>query len=251
MKKIFLILALGGFISLDAQVGIHTETPQATLDVRESASFSSTQPQGVSFPNFTTEERTTFTNVEKGTMIYNTTKHCLEVYGVQNNTLDWYCICDTCAVEEPVQEVDDDVLIYLAGNQFQLDIDWSYQFLNPVRGFSGIPRISGPRIDNGFYVDLDYLAEESGRYVEKRYSATWIGWTNGDENMEAEEIPVTLVIPAGNITQGRGKIPAYIELPEGVDFMHLATVVNGQFVEFDVTVSYKQAKVQFNFMAEE
>lgn len=72
------------------RVGINTELPQATLDVREIpiADMPEGKPQGVIFPSFTTEERNTFQNVKSGTMIYNTTLNCVEYY---NGTV-WKCM---------------------------------------------------------------------------------------------------------------------------------------------------------------
>lgn len=73
-----------------SRVGINTYTPKATLDVRELPvnSLPIGKPQGVIFPSFTTDERSTFQNVESGTMIYNKTKNCIEFY----NGNDWICM---------------------------------------------------------------------------------------------------------------------------------------------------------------
>ncbi|MCK0206388.1 FISUMP domain-containing protein [Ornithobacterium rhinotracheale] len=57
-------------------------------------------PQGVSFPNFTTQERSTFENVKPGTMIYNTTKKCLEIFlGVVNKVYQWDCVTSSTSVQ--------------------------------------------------------------------------------------------------------------------------------------------------------
>lgn len=72
------------------RVGINTETPSATLDVREMDvnSLPKGTPQGVSFPNFTTEQRSKFKNIKEGMMIYNTDLKCIEIY--INNS--WKCM---------------------------------------------------------------------------------------------------------------------------------------------------------------
>lgn len=74
------------------RVGINTDEPKATLDVRETAleRLPKGTPQGVSFPNFTTEQRDTFnkSKLKEGTMIFNTTLKCLEFY----NGTEWKCI---------------------------------------------------------------------------------------------------------------------------------------------------------------
>lgn len=74
------------------RVGVNTENPEVTLDIRriELHLLPLGQPQGVSFPNFTTTERDTFDKkeIKEGTMIYNNTKKCLEIF--QHNT--WMCL---------------------------------------------------------------------------------------------------------------------------------------------------------------
>ncbi|MGV4566983.1 hypothetical protein, partial [Ornithobacterium rhinotracheale] len=59
----------------------------------ELSNLPSTQPQGVSFPNFSTEQRAKFENPKVGTMIFNTTKQCLEMYfGLKGGRAHWDCI---------------------------------------------------------------------------------------------------------------------------------------------------------------
>lgn len=91
MKKILFILSLFGsaiVFGQERRVGINTDTPSATLEVKESIGTPVGTPQGVRFPNFTTERRSKFVGIKNGTMIYNTTLKCLEIYidGV------WKCI---------------------------------------------------------------------------------------------------------------------------------------------------------------
>lgn len=71
-------------------VGINTEIPQATLDVREVENPPVDQPQGVIFPSFTTDERNTFdkSEIKEGTMIYNKTMKCIEIYKEGS----WHCL---------------------------------------------------------------------------------------------------------------------------------------------------------------
>ncbi|MGV4442020.1 hypothetical protein ACQ1QT_11390, partial [Ornithobacterium rhinotracheale] len=77
----------------EGRVGINTDSPQATLDIAELSNLPSTQPQGVSFPNFSTEERAKFENPKVGTMIFNTDKQCLEMYfGLKGGRAHWDCI---------------------------------------------------------------------------------------------------------------------------------------------------------------
>ncbi|MDY6026007.1 hypothetical protein, partial [Bergeyella zoohelcum] len=77
-------------IKPNGNVGIGTNTPQATLDISERNLTPTSTPQGVSFPNFTTARRSEFTNVKKGTMIFNTDKQCLEIFA--GNPAQWDCV---------------------------------------------------------------------------------------------------------------------------------------------------------------
>ncbi|MHA3045069.1 hypothetical protein JSO61_007010 [Riemerella anatipestifer] len=81
-------------LALQAQVGINTNDPKATLEVKKNTIIPNTQPQGVLFPQFTSEERLKFSDTtEKGTMIYNTDKHCVEIYqGVISGVHQWTCM---------------------------------------------------------------------------------------------------------------------------------------------------------------
>ncbi|AFR36067.1 FISUMP domain-containing protein [Riemerella anatipestifer] len=92
MKKI-LFCAMFLPLALQAQVGINTNDPKATLEVKKNTNLPNTQPQGVLFPKFSTAERSLFENVEPGTMIYNTDKRCVEIYqGVVSGVRQWTCM---------------------------------------------------------------------------------------------------------------------------------------------------------------
>ncbi|MGV4567064.1 hypothetical protein ACQ1P0_10045, partial [Ornithobacterium rhinotracheale] len=79
MKKRFYLLGmlLAGGVALaqqdaEGRVGINTDAPEASLDISRNEELlrkNSTQPQGVSFPNFSTEQRAKFENPKVGTMI--------------------------------------------------------------------------------------------------------------------------------------------------------------------------------------
>lgn len=78
------------------RVGINTELPSATLEIHKPSGVDVTVPQGVLFPKFTTAERKEFRGVVEGTMIYNTTKKCLEIYkGEFNGIAQWSCCCSS------------------------------------------------------------------------------------------------------------------------------------------------------------
>ncbi|MGV4480501.1 hypothetical protein ACQ1QC_04385, partial [Ornithobacterium rhinotracheale] len=105
MKRSFYLLGmlLSGGVALaqqdaEGRVGINTSNPVASLDISRNEALlkdaeTQKQAQGVSFPNFSTEERSKFENVAVGTMIYNTTKKCLEMYfGLKGGRAHWDCI---------------------------------------------------------------------------------------------------------------------------------------------------------------
>lgn len=87
IKKHFSLLAFLGFAlwaygQYEKRMGINTAQPKATLEVAEVPidENNKDKPQGVIFPHISTTERNTFTNVPEGTMIYNTTKNCIDWY---------------------------------------------------------------------------------------------------------------------------------------------------------------------------
>ncbi|MRM82840.1 FISUMP domain-containing protein [Riemerella anatipestifer] len=83
-------------LALQAQVGINTDDPKATLEVKKNTNLPNTQPQGVLFPKFTSEERLKFSGAaEVGTVIYNADKKCLEMYlGLDLGVHQWACLPD-------------------------------------------------------------------------------------------------------------------------------------------------------------
>ena len=66
--------------TMEAQVGINTESPRATLEVAKNLKLSKTTPQGVLFPQFTTNERDKFIGMEKVLMIFNTDTRTIDLY---------------------------------------------------------------------------------------------------------------------------------------------------------------------------
>lgn len=94
------------------RVGINTTQPEATLDIGQisDALVPETYPQGISFPNFSTERRSKFEKVKIGTMIYNTTLNCVEIYRVPKGggPAVWECMscgCDANSSQYKVQVI--------------------------------------------------------------------------------------------------------------------------------------------------
>lgn len=78
--------------SVGGRVGINTDTPEVTLDIREISieKLPEGTPQGVRFPNLSTKDRSSFdkASLEAGIMIYNTDLKCIELY----NGAEWRCL---------------------------------------------------------------------------------------------------------------------------------------------------------------
>lgn len=88
----FLILILSSHTFLCGQVGINTDNPNATLHVDKDISASNTTPQGIIIPSFYSEEREKFVQPEKGLIIFNYTKNCLEINLGNSTTPSWKCV---------------------------------------------------------------------------------------------------------------------------------------------------------------
>lgn len=257
MKKIFSILGMLSFTAMSyAQVGIHTDAPNATLDVREK-SLAPSLAQGVSFPNFTTEERATFTNVKKGTMIYNTTKRCLELYGVNNGVTDWYCICDTCEV---VAVTEDDAVVdaikgieKFVGKTVNGMVDGvnNHDFFVDEGCFGYGPAYYV--LETGVSTPIVYNAHSAGKRVEQRYTKEFVSYYYDkstykltDRVMDRKNI--TLVIPAGDFEEGTDKqiIDAYIEIDGNGEFMYTESDALNRTISWDVEIGGLKAKVALN-----
>lgn len=115
MKKTIIVLGILGFGMAYAQsnpaaqkvdrdfklrVGINTNSPQASVDIVELLNGGNPiegKLQGLSLPNFTTEQRNKFgagqtASMKIGTLIYNTTEKCVEMYqGYYNGAHQWSC----------------------------------------------------------------------------------------------------------------------------------------------------------------
>ena len=77
-----IILILGSY--LNAQVGINTEEPEATLDVKS-------EFLGVQLPRLTNQQIKKIKNPEEGLLVYNVTESCLCI-NVGRQKPDWKCL---------------------------------------------------------------------------------------------------------------------------------------------------------------
>lgn len=243
MKKILVLLGLCSIGYANAQtgkVGINTAQPQATLDVKEKALSSLPQgaSQGVSYPNFTTEERATFTNVVEGTMIYNTTKECVEQYTFKNNTLDWHCMC-YCDEDDNTDEV---VLadLYEIPNEIFLNINY-------VSEGGTCYAATGRVVTSPISSTIRYAARKLGKYSEKRYSITRTSYDYDDPDKEVDHNTFTLVIPAGEITEQFGEIPAYIEIDGDGEFLVYPKTLREPLIFKDISIGGQKIDVEIKF----
>lgn len=124
-----------------SNVGINVDDPEATLHIKETTA--TTTPQGVIFPKFSSVDRERFENVQEGTMIYNTTKKCLEMYfGLSDSGVpQWNCTLNAGSSQsqsiavEPAGFTGSFVSgVQLSGN--------TVQFKLTNNGFSGISNVN-------------------------------------------------------------------------------------------------------------
>lgn len=119
------------------RIGVNTETPQASMEIKEllnGANPIDTRIQGLSLPNFTTEQRSKFgegqtESMKIGTIIYNTTKKCIEMYlGYYNGAHQWSCNLtgqnNSSVVEASVMPSGFDG-VYVAG----VNLDYNYRYV--------------------------------------------------------------------------------------------------------------------------
>ncbi len=103
MKKLLLSLAVLSAVAVTAQVGINTENPKATLEIK-----ANTQDpvSGLLIPKVNTTERNAFVKPEQGLMIYNTDLKCHELNVGTPIAPAWECVATAKNVQtvsiEPV-----------------------------------------------------------------------------------------------------------------------------------------------------
>lgn len=112
MEKTIIVLGMlaTGYASAqskeyDGRVGINTEEPQASLEIRRHTGLPSGSAQGVMFPKLSIAERGDFNLSDKqiGLMIFNTDNKCLEMYfGKKGGVHQWSCINGPLATTRPI-----------------------------------------------------------------------------------------------------------------------------------------------------
>ncbi|MDY3317672.1 FISUMP domain-containing protein [Riemerella anatipestifer] len=183
------------------RVGINTNTPKATLDIakKELSTLPSGQPQGVLLPRLTTQERNTFTNVERGTMMFNTDKNCIDWY----NGSYWACIDGSQADAPPTSistpvNIDKPMVTVGGGKKFLFSvIDNNYSpYTEPTGPATWDIRVN-PDTTTEPMVNLQGIITTKGIEIKLPVTST------GDTTLDATAILVT--VPAEKTQDGIGR----------------------------------------------
>lgn len=213
-------------VSQAQNVGINTETPQVTLDIVKQSGAASQQTQGVIFPRISKEERDQFRNVPVGTMIFNTTKNCVDWF----DGINWQCTdgtqIDAGNFNPEVNGTDKVFTITSANEAYILSVrdDDYFPYTAPTAEAS----LGSQSADGNADPLMDYqgrLGPKSSPYLKK--VAIRANCTSGDCKYPAMEtkttIPVKyldgedydqtvyLYIPAGTLQQGASYRQQFIE----------------------------------------
>lgn len=143
------LLAVANIYAQTGRVGVNTASPQATLDVMQNNNSAEDYPQGVIFPRVSSEQRAQFSEVEVGTMIYNTTRKCLETYKGQNTGGDngWHCCCEDTTITEIDVRPDFQYVV------FPIYINSGYYHNESPKCYISLPYFTGS-FDNGLGIIL-------------------------------------------------------------------------------------------------
>jgi len=254
MQKIYSLLIFLSIISYGQQgrVGINTDSPEATLDIKEKPldEMPEGYSQGVSFPNFTTKERKTFTEVKLGTMIYNTTKNRLEIYTVVNGKEGWYSIG---VVEEEPLSTKTISAADIAQKQkimFQDDEPESVLFDGNQRGFHLNAMIQVSKIDKNKFRIRNFLPRKFNDveiYFKNANTAAPVKILVLEELAALSEVEIDLPFDGGSLRfeDADGNAESYaasdlktdnytlsVDVPDNFLFQRMKTIKHKTFISF-------------------
>ena len=254
MQKIYSLLIFLSIISYAQQgrVGINTDTPEATLDIKEKPldEMPEGYAQGVSFPNFTTKERKTFTEVKLGTMIYNTTKNRLEIYTVVNGKEGWYSI--GVVEEEPLstKTVNAADIAQKQKIMFQDDEPESVLFDSNQRGFYLNAMLQVSKIDRNKFRIRNFLPRKFNDveiYFKNANTTAPIKILVLEELAALAEVEIDLPFDGGSLRfeDEDGNAESYaasdlktddytlsVDVPDNFLFHRMKTIKNKTFISF-------------------
>ena len=254
MQKIYSLLIFLSIISYAQQgrVGINTDTPEATLDIKEKPldEMPEGYAQGVSFPNFTTKERKTFTEVKLGTMIYNTTKNRLEIYTVVNGKEGWYSV--GVVEEEPLstKTVSAADIAQKQKIMFQDDEPESVLFDSNQRGFYLNAMLQVSKIDRNKFRIRNFLPRKFNDveiYFKNANTTAPIKILVLEELAALAEVEIDLPFDGGSLRfeDEDGNAESYaasdlktddytlsVDVPDNFLFHRMKTIKNKTFISF-------------------
>ena len=254
MQKIYSLLLFLSIISYGQQgrVGINTDYPEATLDIKEKPldEMPEGYSQGVSFPNFTTKERKTFTEVKLGTMIYNTTKNRLEIYTVVNGKEGWYSV--GVVEEEPLstKTVSAADIAQKQKIMFQDDEPESVLFDSNQRGFYLNAMLQVSKIDRNKFRIRNFLPRKFNDveiYFKNANTTAPIKILVLEELAALAEVEIDLPFDGGSLRfeDEDGNAESYaasdlktddytlsVDVPDNFLFHRMKTIKNKTFISF-------------------
>lgn len=197
MKKIITtaFALLGIYASAqDGKMGINTNLPKASLHINRHTGIPATSPQGLILPHLTKAQRDTFpiADLEKGLIIYNTTKNCIDWWDGNK----WSCL-DGSNVDGPAKG--------------KADV-WNRTHYISSFSTPGDPSSTYGEMDNAtkkLTLKIPYNQATVGEeYPEINVQRT-------AEDRDGASKTLTLNIPAGTFTKAKGFLTATIKIGNG------------------------------------
>lgn len=181
MKKIFLcVISLIGLVSIHAQVGINTITPDesAALDITSTN-------KGILIPRMTTAQRTAIITPASGLIVYDTNLKCISQNVGTPTAPSWVCLSAKSKQSESfyMPSIAIDASTVVAGKSIDLYDEYKKQFNTPTARSGGAP-ISIPFFPVS--TDLYYYVSYYDNTILKINSINTFGVMNYDVIKESD-----------------------------------------------------------------